>query len=80
MLLPHFNSREAAGQALADLALGVVRPPANNYYYAALRRGRLTWREPSELARRDDVMHALWRDSAELAGVDSPVSLRRPTV
>jgi NAD(P)-dependent dehydrogenase (short-subunit alcohol dehydrogenase family) len=68
-LLPPFNSREAAGQALADLALGVVRPPANNYY-AALRGGRLTWREPSELARRDDVMYALWRDSAELVGVD----------
>jgi NAD(P)-dependent dehydrogenase (short-subunit alcohol dehydrogenase family) len=68
MLLPHFNSREAAGQALADLALERVRPPAGKYY-AALRRGELTWREPSQLARRDDVMDALWRDSAKLARV-----------
>jgi NAD(P)-dependent dehydrogenase (short-subunit alcohol dehydrogenase family) len=66
MLVPQFNSREAAGQALADLALGRIRPPAGNYY-AALRRGELTWREPSELARRDDVMCDLWHDSAELA-------------
>jgi NAD(P)-dependent dehydrogenase (short-subunit alcohol dehydrogenase family) len=68
MLLPHFNSREAAGYALADLALGVIRPPTGNYY-AALRRGELTWREPSALARSDDVMCALWRDSADLAGI-----------
>jgi NAD(P)-dependent dehydrogenase (short-subunit alcohol dehydrogenase family) len=66
-MVPQFNSREAAGQALADLALGRVRPPAGNYY-AALRGGELTWREPSSLARRDDVLYALWRDSAELAG------------
>jgi NAD(P)-dependent dehydrogenase (short-subunit alcohol dehydrogenase family) len=73
MLVPQFNSREAAGQALADLALGRIRPPAGGYY-AALRRGELTWREPSELARRDDVMYELWRDSANLAGVDRDVS------
>ena len=65
-LVPQMNSRQAAGQALANLALGHVRPPAGKGY-AALRRGELTWREPSELARRDDIMFALWRDSAELA-------------
>ena len=64
-VVPQMNSRAAAGHALADLALGVVRPPAD-MCYAALRRGELTWREPSELARRDDVMFDLWRDSAEL--------------
>jgi NAD(P)-dependent dehydrogenase (short-subunit alcohol dehydrogenase family) len=64
-LLPQFNSRDAAGRALADLALGAIRPPAGKYY-AALRRGVLSWREPSQLARNDDVMRALWRDSAEL--------------
>ncbi|GAA4421849.1 SDR family NAD(P)-dependent oxidoreductase [Georgenia halophila] len=66
-LVPDLNSREGAGQALADLALAVVRPP-DGECYAALRRGRLTWKQPSELARRDGVMHALWHDSAELAG------------
>jgi NAD(P)-dependent dehydrogenase (short-subunit alcohol dehydrogenase family) len=73
VLIPQFNSREAAGRALADLALGTTRPPADKYY-AKLRRNVLTWGEPSQLARRDDIMYALWRDSAELAGlVDQPV-------
>jgi hypothetical protein len=53
---------------LADLALGVATPP-NGRTYAALRRGRLTWPDPSELARRDDVAQALWNDSARLVGL-----------
>jgi hypothetical protein len=32
--------------------------------YASLVKHRVTWPEPSELARRDDVMKALWRASA----------------
>jgi hypothetical protein len=67
-LVPHANSLEAAGGTLADLALGRARPPAGRVY-AALRRTHLTWPDPSELARRDDVMQALWRDSAELVGL-----------
>lgn len=62
------NSRTAAGHSLADLALGVVTPPAGRSY-AALRRGRLTWPDPSELARRADLAQALWRDSARLVGL-----------
>ncbi|MFD3812221.1 SDR family NAD(P)-dependent oxidoreductase [Rhodococcus sp. NPDC058639] len=67
-VVPQFNSRQAAGRALADLALGVVRPPGKEYY-ATLRRGVLTWREPSDLARRDDLASTLWRDSAGLVQV-----------
>jgi NAD(P)-dependent dehydrogenase (short-subunit alcohol dehydrogenase family) len=67
-LVPRANSREAAGGALAELALGRTRPPAGRTY-AALRRGELTWPDPSELARRDELMHALWRDSATLVGL-----------
>jgi NAD(P)-dependent dehydrogenase (short-subunit alcohol dehydrogenase family) len=67
-LVPRANSRQAAGGVLAELALGRVRPPAGRAY-AALRRGELTWPDPSELARRDDLMHALWRDSAALVGI-----------
>jgi NAD(P)-dependent dehydrogenase (short-subunit alcohol dehydrogenase family) len=67
-LVPRANSREAAGGALAELALGRVRPPAGRIY-AALRRGELTWPDPSELACRDDLMHTLWRDSADLVGL-----------
>jgi NAD(P)-dependent dehydrogenase (short-subunit alcohol dehydrogenase family) len=62
------NSRAAAGNTLADLALGRAAPP-DGRTYAALRRARLTWPEPSELARRDDLAQALWNDSARLVGL-----------
>ncbi|MFI9552960.1 SDR family NAD(P)-dependent oxidoreductase [Nonomuraea endophytica] len=65
---PHLNSRAAAGNALADLALGLARPPAGRSY-AALRRGRLTWPDPSEPARDGRLAQALWDDSAKLAGL-----------
>jgi hypothetical protein len=50
------------------LTLGRARPP-NGRICAALRRGRLTWPEPSELARSDELARALWNDSARLVGV-----------
>lgn len=57
---------QAAG-VLADLALGrVVALPGR--LYASLAGGELTWPEPSELARREDVAQQLWRDSAQLTG------------
>lgn len=64
----YLNSRAAAGDALADLVAGVASPPAG-CIYAALRRGRLTWPEPSELARRNGLAEALWNDSARLVGL-----------
>jgi NAD(P)-dependent dehydrogenase (short-subunit alcohol dehydrogenase family) len=67
-LVPRANSRTAAGGALAELALGTTRPPAGRTY-AALRHDQLTWPDPSEMARRDELMHALWRDSADLVGL-----------
>ena len=63
------NSIGAAGENLAKLALGEEKPPAGRVY-AGLRKDRLTWPDLAELARRDDVMHALWHDSAALAGLD----------
>jgi NAD(P)-dependent dehydrogenase (short-subunit alcohol dehydrogenase family) len=68
VLSANLNTRTAAGQALANLALGTVRPREGRTY-AALRRGRLTWPDPSALARRDDLAQALWRDSARLVGL-----------
>lgn len=62
------NSRTAAGHTLADLALRVATPPTGRTY-AALRRGQLTWPDPSELARRDELAQALWNDSARLLGL-----------
>ena len=62
------NTPEAAGHALAKLALGQIQPPPDRIY-AALRSGTITWPDPSELARRDDVRDALWRDSGALVGL-----------
>jgi NAD(P)-dependent dehydrogenase (short-subunit alcohol dehydrogenase family) len=64
-LNPDFNTRAAAGNGLADLGLGLAKPP-DGRTYAALRRGRLTWPDPSELARRDELAQSLWNDSARL--------------
>jgi NAD(P)-dependent dehydrogenase (short-subunit alcohol dehydrogenase family) len=71
------NTVADAGRCLAELALGRVAIP-DGRVYAALRRGALTWPEPSELARRDDAMVALERDSAELAGARAVGELDRP--
>lgn len=67
--IPQANSVDGAGGALADLALDVERLPTGRVY-GTLRRGRLTWPDLSELAGDDDVMRALWQDSAALVGLD----------
>ncbi|MGW0810747.1 SDR family NAD(P)-dependent oxidoreductase [Nonomuraea sp. NPDC002799] len=67
-LNPHLNSRAAAGRTLADLALGLAAPP-DGHVYASLRRARLTWPAPSELARGDEPARALWTGSARLVGL-----------
>ena len=67
-LKPELNTRAAAARGLAELVLGTVDPPAERTY-AALRHGRLTWPDPSELARSDDDARALWTDSARLVGL-----------
>jgi len=69
-LSPYFADvmRIQAGEVLADLALGRIVPPRGRIY-ASLVRGELTWPQPSELARRDDVAQKLWSDSAVLVGM-----------
>lgn len=61
------NSRPAAGNTLADLTLGLATLPEGRMY-AALRRGKLTWPDPSEMARDDDLARTLWDTSARLIG------------
>ncbi len=61
------NSLADAGGALAGLATTVAPPPGR--LYASLRKGVLTWPDPSELARDDKVRDALWADSARLVGL-----------
>lgn len=65
----NLNTRADAANTLADLALGVGTPPTG-HTYAALRGGRLTWPDPSELARSDELADALWTDSARLIGLE----------
>ncbi len=36
---------------------------------ASIVRRRLTWPEPSALAKSDDAMNTLWRDSARMVGL-----------
>ena len=64
-LLRETSTLAEAGTALADLGTGAIRPPAGRLY-ATLRGGRLTWPDPSVLARDDAAMTALWQDSERL--------------
>ena len=64
------NTPPAAVHALAKLALGTVTP-SEGRTYAALRRGQLTWTDPSVLARGHDLAQALWIDTARLVSLPS---------
>jgi NAD(P)-dependent dehydrogenase (short-subunit alcohol dehydrogenase family) len=66
--LAGINTIEQAANAIADLALGTIVPPAGGIY-ASLVKGKLTWPDPSELAQSDTAMKELWVDSAYMVGV-----------
>ena len=66
--LQKMNNRLTAGSTLADLSLGKIKPPEGRIY-AALRNGKLTWPDPSDLALRNDLMNTLWKDSSKLVGL-----------
>ncbi|MCL2585398.1 MAG: SDR family NAD(P)-dependent oxidoreductase [Streptosporangiales bacterium] len=59
---------ERAGEALAAVALGRVSPP-DGRVYVSLVKGEITFPDPSDLARRDDVRDLLWRESAVMTGL-----------
>jgi NAD(P)-dependent dehydrogenase (short-subunit alcohol dehydrogenase family) len=66
--LAGINTIEQAGNAMADLGLGTIVPPAGRMY-ASLVKGRLTWPDPSELAQSDSAMKELWMQSAHMVGM-----------
>jgi NAD(P)-dependent dehydrogenase (short-subunit alcohol dehydrogenase family) len=66
--LAGINTLEQAGNAIADLGLGMIVPPPGSIY-ASLVKGRLTWPDPSELAQSDTAMKELWVDSAYMVGM-----------
>lgn len=70
LLLPKMSSRKSAGETLAKLALGEISTP-DDCIYVALRKGKITYPELSELAGRDDLMEAVWTDSAVLVGLST---------
>ncbi len=70
LLLPFgktMNSLADAGRHLALLASDLRPPPGR--VYASLRKGRITWPEPSALARDDMACRRLWQDSLALCGL-----------
>ena len=58
------NRLSDAGRGLCELATSVEGPEGRTY--AALRRGELTWPDPSSLAQDDAVLAQLWLDSNAL--------------
>lgn len=61
------NTQADAGRGLAELASMTQAP--DDRVYAALRRGKLTWPDPSALAQSQSLQRALWADSARLVGI-----------
>jgi NAD(P)-dependent dehydrogenase (short-subunit alcohol dehydrogenase family) len=59
---------ERAGEALAQLTLGIVTPPPGRVY-ASLVKGVITFPDPSKLARSDEARDQLWRESAIMVGL-----------
>lgn len=68
-MFPKSSGRQKAGRTLAEIALGNIRLPTGKIY-AALRKGTLTFPNPSELAQNDEAMINLWKDSEQLLGLD----------
>jgi NAD(P)-dependent dehydrogenase (short-subunit alcohol dehydrogenase family) len=66
--ITRMNTVEIAGSTLADLALARAKPQ-DGRVYASLVKRKLTWPDPSELARDDEVMRGLWRESARMVGL-----------
>ena len=64
----HSGTPERAGEVLAQLTLGEINPPAGRVY-ASLVRGKLTFPDPSVLARSDEARDLLWRESAAMVGI-----------
>jgi len=64
-----------SGEALAQLVLGEINPPAGRVY-ASLVRGKLTFPDPSVLAQSDEARDLLWRESAVMVGITAEPSCK----
>lgn len=61
------NRLADAGRGLAELS--TTAQPPNGCVYAALRKGQLSWPEPSQIARDDIACKALWDTSELMVGL-----------
>ena len=64
----YVHTPEQSGDALADLALGKITPTSGRVY-ASHVRGKITFPDPSKLARSDEARDLLWRESAKMVGL-----------
>jgi NAD(P)-dependent dehydrogenase (short-subunit alcohol dehydrogenase family) len=67
-LIDSMNTLADAGRGLAELATTVTAKDGR--VYAALRKGHLTWPDPSDIACDDAVMRLLWHDSEALVRLE----------
>jgi len=65
---PALHTPELAGSTLADVALGEIEPPADQVY-VLLKKGKVTFPAPSQLARDETAIARMWRDSAKILGL-----------
>lgn len=63
------NSPQHAGRLLAQVALGVIKPPPGRVF-VSLVGGKPTFPDPSQLASNRDAQDVLWRQSARMVGLD----------
>ncbi|QDU04482.1 short chain dehydrogenase [Gimesia chilikensis] len=63
------NSPEHSGRMLADVSLGIIKPPSDRLYLS-LVKGQPTFPDPSELARNQEAQDRLWRESAAMVGLE----------
>lgn len=60
---------ERSGEALAQVALGMITPPRGRIYLS-LVKGKPTFPDPSKMARSRQAQAQLWRESAAMVGLD----------
>jgi NAD(P)-dependent dehydrogenase (short-subunit alcohol dehydrogenase family) len=63
------NKPEHSGRMLADVSLGIIKPPSGRVYLS-LVKGQPTFPAPSELARNQEAQDQLWHESAAMVGLE----------
>lgn len=67
------NAPEHSGRMLADVALGTLSLP-NGRIYVSLVKGKPTFPDPSALACDREAQDRLWRESADMVGLEESLA------